>query len=171
MTGAEKWLSVVGWEDLYEVSDEGRVRRHRGGRGTIAGKVLKLRVLPNGYAFVSLCRGGMPRNAYVHRLVAAAFLGAPPDGHITNHIDADKRNNVPSNLEYVTPQGNTQHARRLGLLAKGEDHGIAVLTEAEVREIRSLAPFHTQVTLAERFGVSKSTIGLIVHGRTWQHVV
>lgn len=47
----------------------------------------------------------------------------------------------------------------------------AVLTEAKVREIRALAGTATHVELACMFGVSKPTIGRLLRGETWTHVV
>ena len=48
---------------------------------------------------------------YVHRLVAAAFLGPAPchDLWQVNHIDGDPFNNRASNLQYVTPAENVKH--------------------------------------------------------------
>ncbi len=45
---------------------------------------------------------------YIHRLVAAAFLGEPPSLLHTqvNHKDGDRGNNALSNLEYATPEAN-----------------------------------------------------------------
>ncbi len=56
-------------------------------------------------------------------------------------------------------------------MARGESHGISKLTSGKVREIRALAAdgvFHR--VIAERFGVSKSAISLVVLGKTWGHV-
>ena len=51
------------------------------------------------------------RTEYVHRLVAAAFLGLPPSPEHTqiNHKDGMKSNNGVENLEYVTPAENLVH--------------------------------------------------------------
>lgn len=58
------------------------------------------------------------------------------------------------------------------LRARGERHGSAKLTEADVREIRHrFEAGETFRELAEAFSVSESCIGLVLHRRTWGHVV
>lgn len=43
----------------------------------------------------------------VHRIVALAFLGAPPTKeHVVDHIDTNKQNNRPENLRYLTKLEN-----------------------------------------------------------------
>lgn len=56
-------------------------------------------------------------NIKVHRLVAKAFCHNDDLENKTqvNHIDGDKENNKCSNLEWVTPSYNTQHANDIGL--------------------------------------------------------
>lgn len=46
------------------------------------------------------------RTRTVHSLVAKAFLGERPDGYDIDHIDGNKENNHPSNLEYVSHKVN-----------------------------------------------------------------
>jgi FixJ family two-component response regulator len=55
--------------------------------------------------------------------------------------------------------------------AWGEASGSAVLSEADVREIRSLIArgvYHR--VIAERFGVSKTTVSDIHRKRSWYHL-
>lgn len=110
----EEWVLIL--DGLYEVSSLGRVRRAAPGRCTWVGRELKAQLIPNGYMHIMPVVDGKNRNAYVHQLVAEAFLGPCPDGYEVNHIDADKTNNRADNLEYVTRQGNVQHAIAHGLM-------------------------------------------------------
>lgn len=73
----EEWRAVPGYEGLYSASSLGRVRSDRGGRGTYVGKVLKFGANLRGCPTVSLCKGGRLRTYLVHRVMTAAFMGAP----------------------------------------------------------------------------------------------
>lgn len=50
----------------------------------------------------------------VHHLVAEATLGPRPEGLVVNHIDGNRTNNRPENLEYITQAENIQHSIRIG---------------------------------------------------------
>lgn len=72
------------------------------------------------------------------------------------------------------PRGDAHYSRiRPEALARGEKHGNAKLTDADVREIRAL--YRTSNisirALAHRFGVSTCPIYQIVRGNAWQHVI
>ena len=54
---------------------------------------------------------------------------------------------------------------------KGEQVGTAVLTEANVLEIRRLASDNqTYVQISKRFGIHKDTVYKIIKRKTWSHV-
>src|ERR1035437_3644976 len=112
----EEWLPVVVWEGIYSVSSLGRVRRDLGVPGARAGRILALPLNQTGYPCVHLSARPRHYRRTVHPLVAAAFIGARPDGLTINHIDGVKTNNRPANLEYVTLVENVQHAHRTGLI-------------------------------------------------------
>ena len=104
-----EWKPVVGYEGYYEVSDQGDVRRVKGGKGARLGQCLKPKTSRNGYQEVNLCRSPKEHKMHlVHRLVAEAFLGES-ELHV-NHKNLDKADNRLSNLEWVTRSENMQHA-------------------------------------------------------------
>lgn len=67
---------------------------------------LNPRACRQGYLYVDLCLDGVRTRKYVHAVVASAFLGPIPNGKQVDHIDDNKLNNCPSNLQYLTPEEN-----------------------------------------------------------------
>lgn len=117
--GIEQWRPVPGYEGLYEVSDKGRIKRLP--RVTPKGSNLGIRILSasdlKGYLSVKLADIDMKnKSMLVHRLVAIAFVpGRSEEYNIVNHLDGDKQNNAPSNLEWTDASGNSLHAWATGL--------------------------------------------------------
>lgn len=122
----ENWLSVVGYEGFYEVSDEGRVRsldrvvmssnRHNPNLSPrrYPGKLLTPIVTGNGdYLGVTLSRRGYTRKL-IHHLVLEAFVGPRPDGSFGLHHDDDPSNNRLSNLRWGTKGENQDDKVRNG---------------------------------------------------------
>ncbi|WP_430459238.1 NUMOD4 motif-containing HNH endonuclease [Rhodococcus qingshengii] len=110
----EEWRAVVGREGEYEVSSLGRVRsldRIVSNGSYRRGRVLRPRVLPSGYLRVAL---GAKDDSYIHRIVAAAFIGPAPDGFDVRHLDGSRAHNVPGNLCYGTRLENMADQRRHG---------------------------------------------------------
>ena len=180
VTPPEHWRPVVGWEDLYEVSDRGQVRSldrwipHQGGLRFSAGRILKPAPHNAGYPKVNLCRGkyaGYQREcAYVHRLVLEAFEGPCPPGREACHGPGGPGDNrwPESGLHWGTPEENGNDKLRDGTLVHGEDVATSKLTEAEVLEIReALARGEQQKAIAARYGVRDSEISRINTGRRW----
>lgn len=111
----EIWKDITGYEGLYQVSDQGRVKSLE--RKDCLGRIVKERILKstptnNGYLLVALCDGGKPKTLTVHRLVCQAFHKNPEDKPEVNHIDEDKTNNNAVNLEWCTREENINHGSR-----------------------------------------------------------
>ena len=93
----ERWLPVVGYESLYEVSSYGQVKSyHRNPPRILRPETTR------GYLYLNLCHDGQQEHVAVARLVALAFLGPTPAGMEIRHLDGDSANNVLTNLVYGT---------------------------------------------------------------------
>jgi hypothetical protein len=163
----EIWKEVFDYEGQYSVSNFGRVRRDKHSRGARGGHILTQTPNRKGYPTVYL----HPRRILVHSLVAEAFIGPRPEGLTVNHINGVKTDNLPHNLEYLTRQENTQHAKQMGLINFGERVPCAKLNPTAVRNIRTLHnKGWTKAKIARRYQVTHSVISAVLAGRTWKHV-
>lgn len=161
----ETWKSI--FDDRYEVSNSGRVRRKRDGR------LLTPQRHSNGYIYFELYprTGQKQRQLSAHRLVAAAFLG-PALGREVNHIDCNPGNPRVENLEYTTRSGNMKHAVAMGRLndRRGEKNVRAKLTNRDVREIRRRYRRGLGVKLSREFRVSSTMIYYVAKRANWSHL-
>jgi hypothetical protein len=122
----EKWKKILGYEGLYEVSDQGRVKslerkvwfNHSKTNERFL-KKHKARIfkpqLCRGYHIVGLSKNGETRSFRVNRLVAVAFCENPLNKRCVNHINGIKTDNRAENLEWCTHTENNLHARETGL--------------------------------------------------------
>lgn len=110
----ERWLPVVDFEGIYEVSDYGRVRRIKAAQGTRVGTILTPIVNAHGYWVYSLHNTGWRVKRTAHRLVLTAFVGARPE-LLALHFDDDPANNHISNLRWGTPLDNGADWKRNGI--------------------------------------------------------
>ncbi|MDX3067154.1 HNH endonuclease [Streptomyces sp. ND04-05B] len=108
----------------------------------------------------------------VHRLVFEAVKGPMPDGLVVNHINSDRSDNRPENLEAVTHVDNMWHMRAMDRhptvkpTARGEKHPKAKLTDAQVEEMRKRFTKGESVPkLAAEYGVSRSHAYKLVNQR------
>jgi len=172
----EQWKPCPDFEDTYEVSTLGRVRRSvDGAAGAKSGRFAKQHAKGKGYLSVHLRRGGSrQRTHWVHLLVARAFLGQPEPSMEVNHKNGDKADNSLGNLEWTTRSENAIHASRvLGTwpVHRGENGTRAILKEDQVREIyRRRRTGEYAKTIAVEFGVAEATVRAIALGTTWKHL-
>lgn len=168
----EEWKDVVGYEELFSISNRGRLFSKRTNR------ILKLNPV-NGYmAHVTKIGGrrGVNKCLKIHQLVAKAFKENPNSYTIVNHIDGNKFNNCEDNLEWVTVSENVQHAYREGLIIprRGEDASNATLTEEMITFCKeNYIPRDREFGIAamsRRFGVKRATLGHAMRGDTWGHL-
>lgn len=111
----EVWKDIAGYEGLYQVSNFGRVRsldrieKWNGTERPRKGRIMALRPDKNGYLIVGLRNGKFQKTKKVHRLVAEAFVPNNDNLLEVNHIDENKENNIPDNLEWCNNQYNIRY--------------------------------------------------------------
>ncbi|MCO5107793.1 MAG: HNH endonuclease [Burkholderiaceae bacterium] len=109
------------------------------------------------------------RTRLIHRWVCAAFHGAPQSSaHEVAHRNGVPNDNRASNLRWSTRTENERDKGMHGTTVRGERSPFAKLTVSDVIAIRSAGG--TQQAVADRFGVSRTTVGYIKRGTAWAHV-
>ena len=170
----EKWMPIVGWDGLYEISSAGRVRSNKRvgetsfGKRAYGGNEVKPLSRPNGYMVVNLTKSGMRKQILVHRAVLEAFLGACPTGFQACHNNGIRSDNRLENLRWDSVSNNHADKELHGTSQKGESNPAAKLNESAVAEIR--ASNESISSLSERLGVSRGCVEKVKYKATWKHV-
>jgi hypothetical protein len=99
----EIWKPCFNYENKYEVSNTGKVRKIKTKRELIG------HISISGYRRVSLSKDNKNINRTIHRLVIQSFIGDMPN-KVVNHKNGIKTDNRLDNLEWVTISENTKHS-------------------------------------------------------------
>ncbi len=102
----ERWLPVVGYEGLYEVSDLGRVISLK------SNKMLKP-ATQSLRSFVRLYNTGVKSDYRVAQLVATAFIGPARSGYFGDSISQDKSDCRLSNVKYSLKRNSEETWRKV----------------------------------------------------------
>lgn len=127
---ARRFMPVRGFEEFYEVTDDGQVRAFArrwttGNHGNCIriepARWMKLQRTRHGYLVVNLKRDGKAKTVLVHRLVAEAFIPNPDRLPHVNHRNLRRADNRVANLEWCSAQTNKRHSaharRAMGVFA------------------------------------------------------
>lgn len=154
----EQWRPVVGYEGLYEVSDQGRIWSH------ISNRYLKLSIANTGYHQVNL------KNSikHVHRLVLEAFVGPCPESHEGCHANGNRIDNRLCNLRWDTRKGNMSDAIKHGTTNRGGKAKNSKLNKDLVLRIKSSTKSNREI--AKEFNISREHARDIRLGKRWSWV-
>jgi NUMOD4 motif/HNH endonuclease len=167
----EQWLPIPGFNGIYEVSSEGRIRslNRRNSRGYLTqGREMTPHLQPNGYMMITLSFGSTRKRDYVHRIVLEAFCGPCPPGWAGAHSNGNRSDNRLVNLRWATNVDN--HADKLhhGTLLRGEQLPQSKLTEQRVRELRASSMSLAHFSLL--WGISEQILSRARKGINWKHI-
>lgn len=173
----EIWNDVVGYENLYQISNLGNVKsldKFIKGKANSTvlrkGKLLKKSIDKDGYLIIGLTNELGLKTKKVHRLVCEAFILNPLNKLQVNHINGIKNDNRLENLEWCTQSENEKHSFRV--LGKQVNNGIksnfCKLTEIEVLQIRKSDLSRKHLSLI--YNVCNGTIDKIINRVNWKHI-
>ena len=124
----------------------------------------------NGYGVLSV-NGHYVR---AHRLAWMLARGPIPPGKLVTHSCIGRRHCCePTHLKLGTYLSNAADAKAQGRTARGERNGLARLTARAVRQIRRqyARGLVRYADLADEFDVDATTIGAVIRGETWRHLL
>lgn len=157
----EVFLSVPGYEGLYEVSNLGNVKSLR------SGKLLK-QSSNKGYKYVSLTKEGKSRGFGVHRLVAMAFLPNPENLPEVNHKDETHDNNVLENLEWCSKKYNRNYGtyrERMSKILKDSGTNTKSVSAYDKKTMKFYKSYDSIKEAEEELGLSQGAISQALSGR------
>lgn len=169
-----RWAYVKGYENFYQVSDDGLVRSF--GRYTstcytkvyICGQILTPAKSSGRTMGVTLYGYDRKRRRYqVSQLVATHFIPNPNSYECVVHLDKNTDNNCVENLKWVSRSQASKYATS----QKGEKRYCAKLSDqivslarGEYSEGKSIAD------LANLYKVNHSTMKNAITKKTWKHI-
>lgn len=125
-----------------------------------------------GYVRHGVYIDGKPKQLLAHRMIAITFLDNPLNLAEVNHIDGNRSNNNLDNLEWVSREGNQQHAFRTGLNSnKGSKNGKAELDENTARDLYlKMLDGATPKELSISEGIGKGILVKLRNKVTWVEI-
>lgn len=175
----EIWRDIVGYEDLYQVSNKERVKGLKRvvfntskGECLLEERILKSNIDKTGYHTFVLSKNKVKKTIKLHRLIAQAFIPNPENKPCVNHINGIKTDNRVENLEWCTFSENTRHAFTIGLMktTKGDECSWSKVSKQDVIEIRKNKGVVSYSKMSERYGISITTISNIINKKSWKHI-
>ena len=132
----------------------------------LTGKLVRRKTTSKAYQLLHYrTEDGTKKCVLAHIVLAKAFLGERPEGHVVDHIDRNKQNNAVSNLRYVTLSQNFHNSQ----LSDNKSSRFYGVTKQDNRyraqvsvngEIEWLGNYPDEVTAAQVYDARVRALGL-----------
>ena len=167
----ETWKDIEGYNGRYQVDREGRVRRvYASGKTRLMTPFHKKKSRSKGLV-VKLTCNGKGKEVILMQIVAKAFLGPIPPGHVAYHKNGCQSDNYVSNIAYISKQelGKKTGARsRKQSVAKINSDGEIVAFYPSAREAAG-QNFMSRQTITDRCnGNCKSAFAPDGYAYAWE---
>lgn len=176
----EIWRDIEGYEGLYQVSDQGRVKSLKrkfidkiGRERYVEERVLKLGMNKCGYQVVNLYTGGKQKKYKVHRLVCQAFHENTNNKPQVNHINEIKTDNRACNLEWATAKQNCNHGTHNARMAETKSKPVCQYTlHSQLIKVWQSTSEVERKTGFSRANISRAANGKYKqsHGYIWKYI-
>ena len=160
----ENWKSIAGYEELYEVSDLGRIKSLKNGKE----RILKPKKTHCGYLLVNLYKDGHVKTVRIHRTVATAFIPNPNNLETVNHKDEVKTNNTVGNLEWMSQKDNNNYGTRNKRISAAKINHLSLSKKVQMFDKYTgelLATFPSTREAERVTGISQSHISSCCNGK------
>jgi hypothetical protein len=130
---------------------------------------LKPTLRKNGYLALILSDKNGEFNILLHQLIAINKFGLYTELTV-NHIDGNKLNNNPRNIELLSMRDNLLHAIRIGIKKSksGSDSKISNLTHQDIIKIFNLNKRgKNQAEISKLFNINQSSVSRILNGKRY----
>ncbi len=163
----DPYIELLVTDSRYEIRSDGTIWTTvcRTGKNSLKKTWRMLSLIPteSGHLTVKYRR----KQLNIHRIIHRKFNGPLRDDYAVNHIDGNKRNNTPANLELITHSENMLHCWRvLGHIPMKPRKKIDQATAEKMRA--EYIAGATNRDLREKYKLAKATVSYIVNGRTWK---
>lgn len=167
------YKEIPGWSG-YRAGSDGTIWTCKNGRWGLLSTWRQMKTIPgnHNYMYVMLSGNGQRRNVCVHTLILESFVGPRPNEMECCHGNNNRQDNRLDNLRWDTPKSNQLDRSKFGTGNNGSKHGLAVLTETDVLELRMLHDVHgvTATNLGKRFKIHPNHAAQIYRREIWKHI-
>ena len=166
----EIWKPIKNYENLYEISNLGRIRKI-GGKNQFGNYKVDKMITPykneKGYLRVGLSKNNQRKVIKLHRLVAEAYIPNPDNLPEINHKDGNKLHNCVDNLEWCTHKQNIKHSweNNLSKAKYSKENFSSKKVKQYDKDLNFIKEWNCMSDVERELGISTSHISQVCNGK------